>query len=140
MDADKSQGETESPRCLKRGQAWVVAHRMLIVYLGGSYAFWLVSAPFIYKAVAECNGIERLGYQCGFLFSPITVPLMLIGYTVVSPALVILGHGSVRELAIELAVAWILAVVAYGVTFLAVRLLIKAIGGLLKKSPDPTRQ
>ncbi len=134
----KPEYENKGVRFLRSVQRWVWARRIRIAYLGGSYLFWVVSAPFLYKAIAECNGIERIGYQCVFVLSPISVPLMLVGYTVLSPVSVILGYSSAGEVVVEIVVAWILGAVAYGLALFGLWLSVKGMGSILKNLAEST--
>lgn len=59
---------------------------------------------------------RRTGYQCAFVLSPISVPPMLVGYTVLLPLLPVLGYASAGGLFVEVVVAWTLAGVGYDLT------------------------
>lgn len=120
--------ETKFTAFLRSFQKYLVVLRFAIVYLAGSYFFWFFSFPFMYEAIASCNGIERLGYLFAFVFSPITVPLFLLAGIFYC---VFLG-----ENILELLLFWTLAALSYVFTYFLVWIHIRVLGALIKKSAD----
>jgi len=123
-----SERENKSVAFLRRCQNWLITNSSSIVYLLGSYLFWLFSAPLMYEAVASCNGIERLGYLFFFLFSPITVPLFfLIGiFTTVF----------MDDSIIELLLFLMFAAMSYTFVYILVRVSAALLGARIKRAID----